>query len=122
MKKIKITITLFISLFTLINLNAQEQFERWYRSTNWENYGLDIVQTNDNGFLLLSVGKHPDSIHFRHANITKLEPKGDIQWSKNYDFDDEILANGELTLLENDSFAFSTLCFKAIMNKVITKL
>lgn len=121
MKKIKITITLFISLFTLINLNAQEQFERLYRSTNWENYGLDIVQTNDNGFLLLSVGKHPDSIHFRHANITKLEPKGDIQWSKNYDFDDEILANGELTLLENDSFAFSTLCFKAIMNKVITK-
>jgi gliding motility-associated-like protein len=119
MTKIKITITFFFVFLSLFGLQAQEQFERLYRSTNWENIGLDIVQTGDMGYLLFSIGKHPDSTMYKHANVTKLEPKGDIQWSKSYEFDTEIILDGELTLLANDSFAFSVLYDTLITNKVV---
>ena len=121
MKNTRITITLILVFFFVLNLFAQEQFERLYRSTNWENFGLDIVQASDMGYLVLSVGKHPDSTEFQHANITKLEPKGDIQWSKNYPFEEDLFTIGELILLDNDSFVFTVLLKKEEMNKSVTK-
>ncbi len=120
MKILRITLLLLIAVFIQIALLAQEKFERLYRSSQWDLRATDIEQTADKGYLILSIGRHADSLEYSHVNVTKLEPKGDIAWTKNYDFEEDLLPVGQLTLLPADSFVFTTLFKKPDMNKVVT--
>ncbi|RMG87371.1 MAG: gliding motility-associated C-terminal domain-containing protein [Bacteroidetes bacterium] len=120
MKMMKTFATMLFLGWMLTGAQAQEQFERLYRSSNQDLLGLDIVQTPDQGYLLLSLTKSADSLEYKQANLTKFEPKGDVQWSKNYDFKAPLAESGSIALLDGDSIAFSILFAKEGMNKAIT--
>ena len=77
--------------------------ERLYRSDR-QNTALDVVQTSDNGYLILSAGREPDSTDFDFYTITKLSDKGDFGWSKDYQFEEKVDTSGTIHLLEEDSF------------------
>ena len=97
--------SLLFSIAFLISLNiyGQDEMERLYRS-NRQNTALDIVQTPDDGYLILSAGREPDSTEFDYYTIIKLSNKGDFTWSKDYKFEEKVTTSGTLHLLEGDSF------------------
>ncbi len=97
--------SLLFSIAFLISLNiyGQDEMERLYRS-NRQNTALDIVQTPDDGYLILSAAREPDSTEFDYYNIIKLSDKGDFTWSKDYKFEEKVTTSGTLHLLQGDSF------------------
>jgi len=113
---------LAISLLTFVSSQAQDRFERLYRAFDRNNLGADIQQTRDGGYLILSIASSMDSVSFPSANVTRLSPKGDIKWSKDFTFDEDVAITGNLVLLDRDTFAFTAIEKQAGMNKIITKV
>ena len=113
-------ISLFIAYFTF-NVNAQDSFERLYTSDR-SMITVDMVQTGGEGYLILSTVPVQSSIDSAYVNVTKLNPKGDVDWSMDYSFEgDENLLAANLVLLERDSFAFSLVEGVSGLNKIICK-
>ena len=113
---------LLISTFLISTfLYSQDQFERMYRTTGRDQIGIDVEQTSDGGYLLLSISRNTDTEALEKANVTKVDPKGDISWSRDYDFEEELEPSGDLLVLQQDSFAFAVVESGTEMNKIITK-
>lgn len=115
---------LLILFFTVISIywvQGQDQFERLYRATGREHIGMDVKQTADGGYLMLSIAKNEDTADLEKANITRLDPKGNITWSQDYDFEEALLAAGDLIVLPQDSFVFSVLLAESPLNNVVIK-
>ena len=102
MTSLKLTLCIFLILCSFSML-AQDQMERLYRS-NRQNTALDVVQTSDEGYLILSAGREPDSTDYDFYNLLKLDNKGNLSWSRDYQFEEKVNPTGTLTLLEADSF------------------
>jgi gliding motility-associated-like protein len=109
-------VLLLLTFLTIEMTQAQDQFERLYRATGTSHNALDVKQTSDGGYLMLSLSQSSD-----FANVTKLDPKGNISWSKDYDFDEPLARSGDIELLEKDSFLFSVLELNTQLNNVVTK-
>ena len=92
-----------LAILCSTSLLAQDQMERLYRS-NRQNTALDVALTSDEGYLILSAGREPDSTEFDFYNLTKLDNKGNLAWSRDYQFEEKIEPSGSLTLLDSDSF------------------
>ena len=99
----------------------QEQMERLYRSDR-QNTGVDIRQTSDNGYLILSAGRPLDSTYFEYYTITKMSDKGDIAWSKDYQFETKVVPDGALRMLTADSFMVVGVLRDTALNKIIMKM
>ncbi len=114
--------SLLISLAFLISFSiyGQEQMERLYRSDR-QNTGIDIKQTSDNGYLVLSAGRPLDSLTFEFYTITKLTDKGEISWSKDYRFEKKVFPDGALRLLQGDSFLIAGILQDTALNKILMK-
>lgn len=115
---------LLLLLFTFLaidNMQAQDQFERLYRATGREFLGMDVRQTSSGGYLLLSIVRNETNEELEQVNVTSVDPKGDIGWSKDYDFEETLERTGDLLLLENDSFLFTVVLTESEMNKVVVK-
>lgn len=118
MKKL---LLLAFSILTIQMLQAQDQFERLYRATGREFLAMDVQQTSGGGYLMLSIVQNEDNGDLEQANVTNVDPKGNINWSKDYDFEENLQATGDLVLLENDSFSFSILLAESELNNVVVK-
>ncbi len=100
---LKNSLLVLIALLVSFSIYGQDQMERLYRSDR-QNTALDVVQTSDDGYLILSAGREPDSTDFDFYTITKLTDKGDFTWSKDYQFEEKVNTSGTIHLLEEDSF------------------
>ena len=100
---------------------AQTSFEQIHSAPNHYFQGLDVKQTSDEGFLILSAVSNTVDLFYTKANVIKLSKNGEIEWSKNYSFDTNLQKGGNLVLLEKDSFAFLVGEFGKSMNKILTK-
>ncbi len=101
-------------------VDAQEQIERLFRGDR-QNTGIDVVQTPDEGYLVLSAGRPLDSTRFEYYTVSKFDNKTNFVWSKDYDFEHKVIPDGSLTLLEGDSFIISGLMDTTSINKIIMK-
>jgi len=116
----QITLTL-LALFFIQTIQAQGQFERLYRTNGRNHLGVDIQQTSDGGYLMLSITRNETNNELEKANVTKLNPKGNIDWSQDYDFEENLSPVGEILVLQQDSFAFAVVESGTEMNKILTK-
>lgn len=112
---------LLFTFLTIQTIQAQDQFERLYRATGRDFLGMDVRQTGGGGYLLLSIVKNETNEELEQVNVTNLDSKGNINWSKDYDFEENLERSGDLILLENDSFLFTVVLTESEMNKVIVK-
>lgn len=92
--------------FCISSISAQEQIERLFRSDR-QNAAIDVGTTSDMGYLILSAGRPMDSTRFEFYTVTKFDDKGNLSWSKDYDFEQKVLPNGTLTVLDDDGFTIS---------------
>ncbi len=99
---------------------AQEQIERLFRSER-QNAAIDVVQTSDNGYLFLSAARPVDSTRFEYYTVSKFDEKGNFAWSKDYDFEQKVIPDGSITLLEGDSFVISGVLDTSSVNKILLK-
>ena len=106
-------------LFLLLPLMGQDAFERIYRSDS-NLLGVDVKQTKGGDYLVLSIPLEEDNASTKTANVTRLSPKGDLVWSKDYTFDSTTQVTGTLNILPNGNFAFTTVELQPSMNKVLT--
>ena len=67
-KLIILPLLLLVSIFS----QAQDRFERLYRSDRI-NQAIDIQQTSDDGYMLLSAGRDQDSTEFDFYTITRFD-------------------------------------------------
>jgi gliding motility-associated-like protein len=118
MKQLLLIVLTFLSIEMT---QAQDQFERLYRATGRSFLGVDVQQTNSGGYLLLSIVRNETNNEFTQANVTNLDPKGNINWSMDYDFEENLQRSGDLVLLENDSFIFTIVLDESQMNNVLVK-
>lgn len=108
---LKNSLLISIAFFISFNLSGQEQMERLYRSDR-QNTALDIAQTSDEGYMILSAGKDLGATDFDYYTIIRLSNKGDFLWAKDYEFEEKVINGGSLHLLEEDSF----LVYGALLN------
>lgn len=109
----------FLLCFFTLHLTAQESLERAYPAGEHAMAGIDIQQTSDGGYLTLSflTGSVIDSIS---VVVSKLSPKGDVDWAKRYR-SDEVFSVNKLILLENDTFAILSSEGLPLPTQTITK-
>lgn len=114
--------SLLISIAFLISFNiyGQDKMERLYRSDR-QNTGIDVKQTSDDGYLVLSAGRPLDSLTFEFYTVTKLTNKGDLAWSHDYRFEKKVTPDGALKLLEGDSFLITGVLQDTALNKILMK-
>ncbi|MFT5167191.1 MAG: hypothetical protein ACI8P3_002428, partial [Saprospiraceae bacterium] len=86
--KSQILLSFLFLLFCTV-ASAQDQIERVFRSDR-QNTGIDVAQTSDNGYLILSGGRPLDSLRFEYLNVTKLDEKSNFLWSKDYSFEHKV--------------------------------
>lgn len=113
----------FLSLILLTAfsaVSAQEQIERLFRSER-QNTAIDVAQTSDQGYLFLSAGRPLDSMRFEFYTVSKFDNKGNFVWSKDYSFEQKVIPDGSLTLLESDSFVISGILDTSSVNKILLK-
>lgn len=118
--KIKTILCLFLLATT--SLFSQDAFERFYPVEGRKIFGADMAQTSDGGYLLLADVDTDDAEDSTQVNITKVNPKGNIEWSKDYSFDGnhDFLAKN-IELLEQDSFIFSLFEYETIASNILCK-
>jgi gliding motility-associated-like protein len=109
---------LFIMFCSIVS--AQDQIERVFRSDR-QNSGIDIAQTSDEGYLVLSGGRPLDSLRFEYLTVTKFDNKSNLLWSKDYSFEHKVFPDGSITVLEGDSFVISGVLDTTSLNKVLMK-
>jgi gliding motility-associated-like protein len=117
--KSQILLSFLFLLFCTV-ASAQDQIERVFRSDR-QNTGIDVAQTSDNGYLILSGGRPLDSLRFEYLNVTKLDEKSNFLWSKDYSFEHKVFPDGSITVLEGDSFVISGVLDTTSLNKVLMK-
>jgi hypothetical protein len=119
----RFTIILFVFYFTANISIAQERFERMYRAGGTEIISSSL-HANGEGFLILSL-EVDDQGENTFINLSSLNPKGNVDWSMKYDYDDEdlyISELGEVEILADGSIAFSAYLQKDSLNKMITNV
>ena len=95
-------------------------FERLYSADDRGHQAVDMVQMQGGSYLAMHLAR-VDGTADSVCNVTKLDKKGDILWSRDYAFDKKLLPTGSLVLLENDSFAFAVLQRASDMAVVVAK-
>ena len=100
--------------------SAQSQIERLFRSDR-QMTAIDVAQTSDKGYLILSGARPLDSLRFEYLNVTKVDDKSNLLWSKDYSFEHKIFPDGSLTLLNDDEFVISGLLDTSSINKILMK-
>ncbi len=111
-------------LFSICSISfgySQDRFERMYASS-----GTDVLATAlhevGSGYLVLGVEINEDG-ESEYINLTQLNAKGNIDWSKSYDYDmDDLFISelGEVELMANGAIAFSAYLQKDSLNKMVT--
>lgn len=101
---------------------GQDSFERLYTTTQRVMTTVDLAQMSSGGYLVLSTVPTQLGVDSAYVNVTKLSPKGDVDWSMDYSFEgEEDLFAADLVLLERDSFVFSLVEGVNGLNKIICK-
>ena len=117
MHKKTIRFVLILLVIPFLNM-AQERFQRIYEADdNIKNGG--IVQNSTGAYYVFnSIDRNTDSTI---ANVTHLDPKGDMIWSRNYHFRGRQwnFAETSIALLEKDTFAFSIVQNKDSLNVLV---
>lgn len=116
---------LFFLVLTILSfqLKAQESFQRIYEAN--ENVQLHAITQNLSGGYF-AVNTLPDDTDSTIVNIMSLNTKGDINWSRNYYFNDNeeqgAISNPNIIILENDTFALILTQDKDSLNTIVTKI
>jgi len=107
-----------------VELSGQDLFERLYTTTNTDVLATSLHEAGT-GFLMLSLQINNDGDN-ESINLTRLDAKGTISWSQEYDYDidDEVFISelGEVELLPDGSIMFSALLQQDSLNKLVTRV
>lgn len=101
---------------------AQDRFERLYTTSN-ENFVALSMSIAGSGYLIYSAELDDDGLIPR-TNLTKLDQKGNIDWSYSFEYGDSLFVKdiGEVILLKDGNISISALLDKHGMNKVVTTI
>lgn len=110
----------FFLISSTSSLIAQEQIERLFRSDR-QNAAIDVGQTSDMGYLLLTAGRDLDSTRFEFYTVSKFDNKGNFSWSKDYDFEQKVLPDGQLIVQDDGGFVISGVLDTNSINRVMLR-
>ncbi len=115
---------IIFSLLFCTNLFGQDRFERLY-TTNETDVLSSSLHEIGGGYLILSLEINEDSER-EFINLSRLDQKGNVDWTKEYDYDIEedvfISELGEVEFLSDGTIAFSALLQKDSLNRLITRV
>lgn len=100
-------VVLFLFLFTA--LQGQDQFERLYRVNDGRFFAPQaLATTSGGGYLILSSTAEPSvPAASSRMNVTRLDQKGELVWSKDYPLGPGNYGAGDILVQESDTFYFS---------------
>lgn len=103
-------------------LYSQERFERQYPSGAEHHLAFSLDNSGETLYML-SVDKDDDNRYTR-VNLTLLDNKGTISWSRVYDYGDtlKIRSLGEVISMYDGGIAFTVALQRDSLNKLVTRL